>query len=414
MSRSKGQETKLVDQLRRMVEELRLKVSRLERQMEITRTQASGNTGPTGGNAFLPAANNILTTNTDGEPVSLPVSSSGVPLVSDGTTPGYGQVEEAGLATDSVTNGKIKDMEVTTAKIKDMAISTAKLDDAAVTTDKLEDLQVTSGKLAASAVTTDKIDGGAVVEGKIATAAVTENKIMDTAVTEAKIGNGAVTTGKISDLNVTESKLAAGAVTTSKIGTAAVEPVNLAASAVTGAKIASSTITGSNLASATIATSNLEDQTIEDVTSCFTLWMYDNRAYTAGTTYARLYNNQGNQEGRFYIPSGKTLEVLEYVAGIETAATAGSYSFQAGLYTLPNADSTSGASTNWITPTSTWTFTSTAAEEMSWYHEKWDGSTALLSIAGQNWVRLALRIESGSAGNGSGGMHQMMCVVRLV
>ena len=71
---------------------------------------------------------------------------------------GDGAISAVKLATDSVEEAKIKNLNVTVGKLADNAVETA----------KIKDLNVNSDKLAADAVETSKIDDGAVTAPKLA------------------------------------------------------------------------------------------------------------------------------------------------------------------------------------------------------------------------------------------------------
>lgn len=72
---------------------------------------------------------------------------------------GDGAISALKLATDSVEEAKIKNLNVTVGKLADNAVETA----------KIKNLNVNSDKLAADAVETSKIDDGAVTSPKLAT-----------------------------------------------------------------------------------------------------------------------------------------------------------------------------------------------------------------------------------------------------
>ena len=71
---------------------------------------------------------------------------------------GDGAISAVKLATDSVEEAKIKNLNVTAGKLADNAVET----------DKIKNLNVNSDKLAADAVETSKIDDGAVTAPKLA------------------------------------------------------------------------------------------------------------------------------------------------------------------------------------------------------------------------------------------------------
>ncbi len=84
--------------------------------------------------------------------------------------------------------------------------------------------QIVENGIADGAVSSFKIGSFAVTENKIGTGAVTESKIGEGAVTNPKIANFAINQAKIGSSAVIEEKIANGAVTEAKIGTGAVTP----------------------------------------------------------------------------------------------------------------------------------------------------------------------------------------------
>jgi len=109
--------------------------------------------------------------------------------------------------TGQILNAQIADNAVTEGKIVNSAIISAKLADSAVT----------SGKLANLAVTSDKLVDNAVISAKLADLAVTSGKLVDNAVTSAKLVDNAVVSAKLADSAVTSGKIGAGAVSSAKL-----------------------------------------------------------------------------------------------------------------------------------------------------------------------------------------------------
>ena len=172
-----------------------------------------------------------------------------------------GTTEVADLA---VTTGKVADSAVTSVKIADSAIVAAKLGIGAVETAALGDLAVTTAKIADSAVTGAKIAANAISQSHLGDDSVGTNEIGGSAVTTAKIADSAVTTSKINNAAVAADKIADSAVTTAKINNAAVTADKIDALAVTEGKIADSAVTTVKIADSAITTGKIANGTIVD------------------------------------------------------------------------------------------------------------------------------------------------------
>jgi hypothetical protein len=100
---------------------------------------------------------------------------------------GPGQVKAVNIASQAVTNSKIKTQAVTSGKIKNLGINAADLGKESVINSKLAKKVVTSAKLGNEAVGTNKL----------AKKAVTANILGPEAVTAGKLGNESVSATKL-------------------------------------------------------------------------------------------------------------------------------------------------------------------------------------------------------------------------
>jgi hypothetical protein len=100
---------------------------------------------------------------------------------------GPGQVKAVNIASQAVTNSKIKTQAVTSGKIKNSGINAADLAPGVVL----------NSKLAKKAVTNNKLGNESVGTSKLAKKAVTANALGPEAVTAGKLGNGSVSATKL-------------------------------------------------------------------------------------------------------------------------------------------------------------------------------------------------------------------------
>lgn len=100
---------------------------------------------------------------------------------------GPGQVKAVNIASQAVSNSKIKTQAVTSGKIKNSGINSVDLGKESVTNAKLAKKVVTNAKLGTEAVTA----------GKLAKKAVTANILGPEAVTNGKLGNESVSATKL-------------------------------------------------------------------------------------------------------------------------------------------------------------------------------------------------------------------------
>ncbi|MGV1048019.1 MAG: hypothetical protein ACOYD4_05780 [Solirubrobacterales bacterium] len=101
---------------------------------------------------------------------------------------GPGQVKAVNIASQAVTNSKIKTQAVTSGKIKNSGINAADLAPGSVINSKIKNKAVTNAKLGAESVGTSKL----------AKKSVTANVLGPEAVTAGKLGNESVSATKLS------------------------------------------------------------------------------------------------------------------------------------------------------------------------------------------------------------------------
>jgi hypothetical protein len=100
---------------------------------------------------------------------------------------GPGQVRAVNIASQAVTNSKIKTQAVTSGKIKNLGINAADLGSGSVINSKIKNKAVTNSKLGTESVGSTKLAKKAVTETKIAAEAVTTGKIGPEAISAAKL-----------------------------------------------------------------------------------------------------------------------------------------------------------------------------------------------------------------------------------
>jgi hypothetical protein len=102
---------------------------------------------------------------------------------------GPGQVKEVNIASQAVSNPKIKTQAVTSGKIKNGNINSVDLGKESVINSKLKKYAVTNAKLANESVWNRNLAKKAVTEAKLAAEAVTNGKLKGEAVSAAKISS---------------------------------------------------------------------------------------------------------------------------------------------------------------------------------------------------------------------------------
>lgn len=100
---------------------------------------------------------------------------------------GPGQVKAVNIASQAVTNSKIKTQAVTSGKIKNLGINAADLGSGSVINSKIKNKAVTNAKLGTESVGSTKLAKKAVTESKIGPEAVTAGKIGPEAISSAKL-----------------------------------------------------------------------------------------------------------------------------------------------------------------------------------------------------------------------------------
>lgn len=102
---------------------------------------------------------------------------------------GPGQVKAVNIASQAVTNSKIKTQAVTSGKIKNLGISAADLSSGSVINSKLAKKAVTNAKLGNESVGASKLAKKAVDTATLAAESVTNGKIGPEAISQAKISS---------------------------------------------------------------------------------------------------------------------------------------------------------------------------------------------------------------------------------
>lgn len=118
--------------------------------------------------------------------------------VTSGATLPAGDIVTADLADGAVTSPKVAENTITSGKIIDLQVTSADLAANSVNTEKIVNLTVTSADLAANSVDSEKIYAGSVLEASIGASAVSTTKVEDTAITTPKLlFAGSWSSGKI-------------------------------------------------------------------------------------------------------------------------------------------------------------------------------------------------------------------------
>jgi hypothetical protein len=111
MPRSPSELSKLVDQLRRLIQDLRLRVARIQRDIAVIKPEALKSDAAVADHALrgILSPGDVLIENAAGAPDGATPGTAGVALVSAGATatPVFSTIAAAGIATDAVRNSHI-------------------------------------------------------------------------------------------------------------------------------------------------------------------------------------------------------------------------------------------------------------------------------------------------------------------